>query len=282
MVTADSVRDAGIAAHLAVDPAVLPEPSIYFQDFNFGGTMFDALFGNAEALGGVGAGISDVALEERMALEAEDRKKDDPAGDASMITELATRQREEAVRFMNGTYYLNGMSISEIEMEEALTMTRAELDEIAETNNWTASQRMQAERTLDRAESATGQERADILSGADNTLPGLTDAIGSNVLEIRSRGANNDLSMNETNDKAIGQSTDDRNFVAQREITRDDISGVSTNIAARNNLSVGENPFADTRSPNSEFNAQASGVEIAEITPSQEFPNPAGPVLSQG
>ncbi len=289
IITQQSLVEAGIAASMAANPNVLPEPSVYFQDFNFGATMWDAAYGNVDggSVSGVGASVSDIAIEERIKLETEERKKDDPASDAGMIVELAKQQREEAVRFTNGTYYLNGMAISEVEMNEALSMTRAELDEIAEANNWTASQRAEAERVVDRAENTTGEERSKILSDADHALPGLTDAVGDNVLEIRSRGATSELSGGEQrveeNERTVD--TDQRisvrlnQDVGERSISRGE--QVANLEQARNGMSNAGNTFDSGYSPSTEFNAQAAGnTQLAEATPPQSTPNLTGPGLS--
>ena len=117
MVTADSVRDAGIAAHLAVDPAVLPEPSIYFQDFNFGGTMFDALFGNAEALSGVGEGVADVATNSRINQETNGKKSTDLALDVQDMIDAEEARRAEIIKLGE------------------LNMTRGEIEDILKVLN---------------------------------------------------------------------------------------------------------------------------------------------------
>jgi len=275
----------------AADPSAFVMPSawfeekqsIWFQDFSFGATMFESAHGNVETLGGVGLGVADVAADERIKLEAEERKKDDPASDAGLIVELGARQRAEAVRFANGTYYLNGMAISEVEMDEALAMTRAELDEIARENNWTASQRAQAERALDQAENTTGEERTEILSTAENAIPGLTDAIGQNVVEIRQRGPQSDLTHVETRDADTAQVEDVSVREQLIEAASDNSQTIEIASISRTSQSVGDNPFADTRSPAAEFNAQAAGnVQFAEAMPPQNAPTASGPSLSNG
>lgn len=98
--TQQSVIEAGITASLAADPDLLPEPSIYFQDFNFGATMWDAAYGNVDggSISGVGEAVADIAIDNVLKLAQKERDENDPAKDASMITELAARQREEAIR----------------------------------------------------------------------------------------------------------------------------------------------------------------------------------------
>ena len=51
--------------------------------------------------------------------------------------------------------------------------------------------------------------------------------------------------------------------------------------SSRLSVSVGDNPFADTRSVSSDFNSSASGIEVAEIANISEAQITA-PVLSNG
>ena len=53
--------------------------------------------------------------------------------------------------------------------------------------------------------------------------------------------------------------------------------------ASRGTSSIGDNPFADTRSPNAEFNSQATGdVQLAQATPVQTAPTISAPTLLNG
>lgn len=302
MVTADSVRDAGIAAHLAVDPAVLPEPSIYFQDFNFGGTMFDALFGNAEALGGVGAGISDVALEERMALEAEDRKKDDPAGDASMITELAERQRADLQRISVGGIDLSAEEWDNVRENLSDPATLAIIEDRLRAQGKTEAEIQQgvylARVAADIAEKRgnglplTAEERA-----VEQRLQSDPEArrLAQDVAEI-AREAPETVAQNElTNDQVQNAETEqigstDAYLEAREQFASQNgydgteaVEYAETALAVRDGISNAGNPFADTRSPNSEFNAQAAGdVRLAQATPVQTAPTISAPTLLNG
>ncbi|MEP2987376.1 MAG: hypothetical protein ABJN65_11965 [Parasphingorhabdus sp.] len=118
MVTTDNLRDARIAASMAANPNMLPSPSVYFQDFNFGGTMFDAAFGNVEggSVSGAGAGVADIAIDERLDAELKRRKEDNPAGDASMIVEAGEQQRE-ALAPMQARSAQLGQEIAQIEAQ---------------------------------------------------------------------------------------------------------------------------------------------------------------------
>ena len=98
--TDQSVLEAGIAASLAAHPGLLPEPSVYFQDFNFGKTMWDAAYGNVDggSISGVGEGVADIAIEGKMKLEEKRRKEDDPAKDADLIVQAGKDSRKALAR----------------------------------------------------------------------------------------------------------------------------------------------------------------------------------------
>ncbi|APG63115.1 hypothetical protein LPB140_10335 [Sphingorhabdus lutea] len=175
MVTEDNLREAQLAAHIAVNPDVIPEPSVYFQDFNFGGTMFDALFGNAEALSGVGAGISDVALEERMALEAEDRKKDDPM-DASLIAELGVQQREELLAmttatYANGQFTMFGMTVEEEDLSTAIDDALEDFDAYCDRHKIPEAERASHYTFLMALKAAPPEEQARMMTERAQSSP---------------------------------------------------------------------------------------------------------------
>ncbi|GAB5489644.1 MAG: hypothetical protein Pars2KO_32140 [Parasphingorhabdus sp.] len=98
--TDQNVLEAGIAASLAAHPELLPEPSVYFQDFNFGKTMWDAAFGNVDggSVSGVGEAVADIAIDNKMQLEEKRRKEDDPAKDADLIVQAGKDSREALAR----------------------------------------------------------------------------------------------------------------------------------------------------------------------------------------
>lgn len=94
-ITEDMIREAGLAARSGVSG-----PSVSAQDFSFGESMFDSAHGNADgaSVSGVGASVSDIAVEQVARLDVENRKKDDPASDAALIAEVTERVRKELIR----------------------------------------------------------------------------------------------------------------------------------------------------------------------------------------
>ena len=297
IVTSDNLREAGIAASLAAGPTVLPEPSVYFQDFTFGASMFEALKGNAEALSGVGASISDVAIEERMKLEEEERKKDDPASDAGMITELAERQRAA----------MQKISVGGVEL------TLAEWDEIAEAlenpaivealdKELEAQGRSQAERadiiylTRMGANIARKEARGQPLTSEERAVQQRleTDPVAQQRFQTGTEAVRNlpehvsqaNLSVADRVERDVASIDDDVAFVSARSSTLDDASLVEDNVAVREGMSVASssdlgNSFEAGFSPAPEFNAQALGqTALAQVEPSQSAPNLAGPALT--
>jgi len=290
MVTADSVRDAGIAAHLAVDPAVLPEPSIYFQDFNFGGTMWDAAYGNVDggSVSGIGAAVSDIAIEERMALEAEERKKDDPASDASMIAELAARQREATARFSDGHFYFRGMKLTTDEMNEALQMTRDNLPEIARREGWSDEQLAREESRIDAAIAETDPQRKAILIGEiERDNPVLAEELENSAEMIVESRTENELTSDETAQGRINSIDDINEYqeAALQVLDSADTAGMAieaingtVSVASSTDLA---NSFEAAFSATPAFNTQASGdTQLAQAEPVQTSPTLSGPTLA--
>lgn len=286
IITTDNLRDAGIAASMAANPNALPEPSIWFQDFNFGETMWDAAYGNVDggSVSGVGEAVADIAIENVLALEEKRRKEDDPAKDAGMITELAERQREEMrrVTYQDGKFFMYGLEIDEEDLEAEMEESAGELDEHARKYGWDEATKAQMAVLYASFDQASGQERAVIFEE-------MREVGGERWAEDRAREAHerrttrpsNQISASETRDAEIAVEVDsEQDFVVARQSTLDDETAVVENIAVRSDMSIGDNPFADTRSPNSEFNSQAAGIQVAEANPPQSTPSLNGPVLS--
>ena len=285
--TQQSVIEAGIAASLASDPELLPEPSIWFQDFSFGGTMFDAAFGNAEALGGVGEAISDVAIDNRLELERKEREENDPAKDAGMIVELAENQRRESARYMNGRFHIDGMVLTHAQFREAIDNTRARLPELARDNSWTEAETREAEGMLDELEDAVQNdpERApQILERIGRERPELREQLTTDMQLVEQRA---EASTVVEKDNIVVEEIEDttNRRVADLEIadaagyTQPDeaASYVERRESVREMGSVGDNPFADTRASAESFNPAARGdapeIELAAVAPTQPTHN---------
>ena len=269
--TQQSVIEAGIAASLASDPDLLPEPSIWFQDFTFGGTMFDAAFGNAEALGGVGEAISDVAIDNRLEFERKEREENDPAKDAGMIVELAENQRRESARYVNGNFHINGMMIAQADMDRAVDLTLEQLPEISAREGWTSEQEDTARDILTDYKAADGnpEQQAQILSRAED-VPNLTDYITANADPEAAMTVPTDLTVVEERAVAVEQlSSAPERLEATAETaalegyeTPEEAVAVADRVeTVRAEVDIGDNPFADTRASSESFNPAAQGRE---------------------
>ena len=114
VLTQQNVMEAGIAASLSADPALLPEPSVYFQDFNFGGTHFESLWGNAEALSGVSEGISDVAVESA-AKHTMERQRENNGVAVDIAIDAANEVTRQNLECMQARSAQLGRDIAEME-----------------------------------------------------------------------------------------------------------------------------------------------------------------------
>lgn len=266
-ITADMVREAGIAASMAANPDTIPAQSIYAQDFSFGGTMFDAAFGNAEALGGVGSAVADVAVEERMKLEEKERRENDPAKDAGMITELAERQREEAARVANGQIVINGIAYSREQIDQALDVTEERINARADREGWSDERRADAMESIQRVRDAeTLEEVAAATNDMERDNPVVFDEFEQGLEDLDP----SNLRAEETNDREVATIDDAQTWEAGAADIVEVTDTLDVAEASRDSTSIGENPFADTRASAASFNPAARGetaqTELAENT----------------
>lgn len=301
-ITADMVREAGIAAQMALNPNAIPTPSIYAQDFTFGGTMFDAAFGNAEALSGVGSAVADVAAEERIKLEAKERKKDDPAGDASIIVELAEKQREYiAATYSNGQFHMNGYAIDEEDVNAEVASTLENYDQFADDMNLQGQQRGEVHSILVaiRAAENSPHEQTVLFNRLQREHPEVYDRVVENAHQRQLTRENNaDVEIanraQELNDAApevaievasTGTVEEQRAGTWQMEDTdvqREVLSRRGFASSQAEELVGWEANTAD--SIGAEFSVSASGTEVALVeADSTAAPSPQiSPGLGQG
>ncbi len=278
-VTAINLRDAGIAAHLAASPTKLPSPSVYFQDFNFGATMWDAAYGNVDggSVSGVGEAVADIAINNVLKLEEEQRKKDDPASDASMITELAERQREamQAVFYSNGQFHMFGMDIDEEDTDAAVNDTLENIDDIAARHGIDAQQKAELATMLIAYQNAdTPEEKAEILSEIADKQPEIAREMADDANSKREARNQNDLTNDETQNLQAEQieAPVDYQTVQEQAALSEGYSANAAETNARETVQIREgvsssgNPFESDYSPSVEFNAQAVGVQLADAT----------------
>ncbi|PHR21615.1 MAG: hypothetical protein COA41_00445 [Sphingopyxis sp.] len=288
-ITADMVNDAGIAASIAANANAIPEPSVYFQDFTFGGTMFDSAFGNVENLSGVGLGVADRAVDEMIRLAAEERKKDDPASDASMIAELGAQQREEiaemqSVTYSNGQFHMFGMDIDEEDMDAAVDETLENIDAVAVKHGLDAQQKAELATLLMAYQNAdTPEEKAEILGEIAEAQPEVAREMADQTQIDPEVRAQNNLSAGEQVQGAIATIEDDQRYEEANLDIADNAETASLAVSVRSGLSNAGNPFETGFSPTPEFNSQASGeAQLAQAEPVQTTPTVSGPALLNG
>lgn len=290
--TQQSVIQAGIAASLASDPELLPEPSIWFQDFTFGGTMFDAAFGNAEALGGVGEAISDVAIDNRLEFERKEREENDPAKDAGMIVELAASQREEIaamskVTYSDGQFHMFGMDIDEEDMDASVAETLENIDDVAARHGLDAQQTANLTNLLVAYQNAdTPEEKAEILGQIAEAHPEVAQEMAEQAPVVGERRRQSELTSDEISDaratvEAPSQEWAEDQATFAQSVGYDGIEAIEfgdraaqisngTSMASSTDLAAS---FDTGFSPASEFNAQGlDGVRVADAEPVQAEP----------
>lgn len=286
--TQQSVSEAGIAASLAANVNIIPEPSVYFQDFTFGGTMFDSAFGNVENLGGVGLGVADKAVDEMIRLADEDRKKDDPALDTGIITELAAKQREATARFSDGHFYFRGMKLTTDEMNEALQMTRDNLPEIARREGWSDEQLAREQRRIDAAIAETDPQRKAVLIGEiEQDNPAVANDLENSAGMVVQARADNELTFDEAEQRQVNSIDDESEYQDAALNVLDSADTAEMAFQARSGaISVAgstdlANSFEAGFNAAPEFNDQASdSPQVAQAAPVQSSPNLSGPVLA--
>jgi hypothetical protein len=282
--TQQSVIEAGIAASLASDPELLPEPSIWFQDFTFGGTMFDAAFGNAEALGGVGEAISDVAIDNRLELERKEREENDPAKDAGMIVELAASQREELaamskVTYSDGQFHMFGMDIDEEDMDASVAETLENIDDVAARHGLDAQQTANLTNLLVAYQNAdTPEEKAEILGQIAEAHPEVAEEMAENAPVVGERRRQSELSNDEALQRDNTAIVDDNSFAEATNAVADASDTAELAVEARSGASVAAstdlaNSFEAGFSSAPAFNAQGlEGATLAAVEPVQTEP----------
>lgn len=304
--TQQSVFEAGIASSLAGNPELLPEPSVYFQDFNFGATMWDAAYGNVDGgnVSGVGDGVADIAIDNGIEYTAEKRREND-----GLAVDIAMDEANETTR--KNLERLQKVSVGGVEL------TLEEWGNVRE--NLTDPSKLAIVEERLRAQGRTDSQIQDGVYLA---------RIAADIAEKRGRGETltteeraverrlqNDPEAQELLRDTVEAARDPIDVVAEAELTTAqetdrDVAAIDDNIAygetqesvviadgytaqaaseyvdtainIREGVSSSGNPFEiASYSPAPEFNTQALGeTAIAQAEPVQTSPNLNGPALS--
>jgi hypothetical protein len=295
-ITSEMLQEAGIAAHLAADPDALPaeiselsDQAAIFASQSINAFMLRGAADADSAATNFGTSLATKAVERMIELEAERRKEDDPASDASMIAEAGARQRDaiaemQSVTYSNGQFHMFGMDIDEEDMDAVVDETLENIDEVAARHGLDAQQTAQLSTWLMAYRNAeTPEQKAEILGQIADEHPEIAREMGKSALQRQGQRAQNEMTHEESQDSNILSMADGEARQEVAETVLDETESYDVAVMAESNLTIGENPFADTRSPNSEFNARAAGdVQFAQAAPTQSAPVISGPGLAQG
>lgn len=300
--TDQSVLEAGIAAHLAANSDLLPpevselsDQAALFASNNTNAFMFT---GSADADSentNFGDSLSTKAIEKVIELDERRRKEDDPAGDASLITELAASQREKLAAMQDVT--VGGVTLTLEEWDKiadalddpatveavadelrAQGKTQAEISDIIYLTRMAASIAQKEARGLPlTAEEQAVQDRLE-------TDPDARAAVKTGTETVQAVNARREADMTPEDrvSRTVASSGNDEAFVTSRAATRDDASRVERNVAVREGQSVASSVSPESMfdmaaySPSEEFNLQGlDGIRVADADPVQGEPNPA-------
>ncbi|MXO69030.1 hypothetical protein GRI72_09355 [Altererythrobacter marinus] len=284
-ITSEMVQEAGIAAHLAADPDALPpevselsDQAAIFASNSTNAFMFTGAADADSAATNFGTSLATKAVERMIELEAERRKEDDPASDASMIAEAGARQRDaiaemQSVTYSNGQFHMFGMDIDEEDMDAVVDETLENIDEIAARHGLDAQQTSQLTTWLMAYRNAeTPEQKAEILGQIAEEHPEIAREMADQTQIDPEMRAQNELSADETQNAEINNIEGEVEF-RQAALQTANETEVERAELARSGMSNAGNPFADTRSPNAEFNAQAlDSVRVADADRVQSEP----------
>lgn len=298
-VTQQSVLEAGIAADLADNPNLLPpavaelsDQAAIFASNSTNAFMFTGAADADSAATNFGTSLATKAVERMIELEAERRKEDDPASDASMIAEAGARQRDaiaemQSVTYSNGQFHMFGMDIDEEDMDAVVDETLENIDEVAARHGLDAQQTSQLTTWLMAYRNAeTPEQKAEILGQIADEHPEIAREMANDAAQASEQRLESDLSTEETQDADINAIEDDSNYGAaqQQMVLADGYSAEDANEYAetatniRNRVSMASSSdlassFEAGFSPAPEFNAQGlDGVRVAEADHVQSEP----------
>lgn len=290
-ITDQSVLEAGIAAHLSVDPNLLPpeiselsDQAALFASNNTNAFMFT---GSADADSentNFGDSLSTKAIEKVIELEERRRKEDDPAGDAGMIAELAASQREDLaemtkVTYSDGQFHMFGMDIDEEDMDASVADTLENIDEVSARHGLDAQQTANlASLLVAYQEADSPEEKAEILGQIAEAYPEVAEEMAEQAPVAGERRRQSELTTDESVQRDVAALGDESDFISARAETLDDASLVEDNLAVREGVSVAgstdlASSFEAGFSSAPAFNAQGlEDATVAAAEPAQTEP----------
>ena len=250
-----------------------------------GERAFDTMgFADSDGAANGRAGTQEVdgnKLEEKELL-LEKREKRDKVNE---LMELGFSMREAHianVTYSNGQFHMFGKSIDEEDMDAQVDETLKNIDSIADRHNLSGQDKVELTTLLMAYQQAeTPQEKAEILTKIAEQQPEIAYEISEKAFEKQEVRKQSELTNNEEQDADISSISEQPKFAVSRAQTLDDSERVKDNLTVKEDISVGDNPFADTRNVSVAFNASASGIEVAEVANIAEAQINA-PILSNG
>lgn len=297
-ITAEIVTEAGIAAHLAANPNLLPpeiselsDQAAIFASNNTNAFMFTGAADADSENTNFGESLATKAIENVIRLEAERRKEDDPATDASMIAEAGAAHRERLERmrevsYRDGTFFMYGMEIDEEDLDAEMAESASEIDAHSAKYGWDGATAAQMAILYSQWENATGEEKTQLFER-------MREVGGEQWAEDRAREANERQAGRPRNEATAAERADARasNAEPSEEWAEEQASfaegiGYDTSEAADfgeraeevgngTSLASSVSPesmfdMAAYNSPSEEFNLQGlGGVRVAEAESAQ-------------
>ena len=262
-------------------------------------------FGGARAFDTMGFADSDGAANGRAGtqevdgnkLEAKEllREKSEKRDKTNELMELGFSMREAHianVTYSNGQFHMFGKSIDEEDMDAQVDETLKNIDSIADRHNLSGQDKVELTTLLMAYQQAeTPQEKAEVLTKIAEKSPEVgreiaQDAASKSEIRKQSELTNDEeqdsISVRKENPSEVKQ--EQQQFAEQNGYSSIEAANLAEKaVAITSNKSVGDNPFANISNVSSEFNSNASGIEVAEIAPQNIAEAQINaPVLSNG
>ena len=233
------------------------------------------------------AGTSEYAQEvsDRIAYQKEEDEKTKDALTAYGEGVERAQALIEQVSYSNGQFHMFGKSINEEDMDAQVDETLKNIDSIADRHNLNGQDKVELTTLLMAYQQAEApQEKAEILTKIAKQQSEIAYEISEKAFEKQEVRKQSELTNDERQDENISSldSAEEREIFAIKIVQ--DTDSIEIAEVSRGAISLGnENPFADTRNVSVAFNASASGIEVAEITPQNMTEAQINaPILSNG
>ena len=296
-ITPEIVQEAGIAAHLAADPDALPaeiselsDQAAIFASQSINAFMLRGAADADSAATNFGTSLATKAVERMIEIEAERRKDDDPASDASMIADVGARQREELAKMQRISVAGIELSLEEWNQVAEVLQTDEGVDAAREAlmaQGKTTDQANEIIRLTQLLASAAQKQHDGIPLTPEEAAavarvegdPELQEDIETATSAALNSVSQSDLTAAQSNDRNIVALADDATFQETAQEYTDASDTAELMVAARSGSSMVASTDLATSfeagfSPAPEFNAQGLEAQIvAANEPVQSEPD---------